>query len=343
LSGWIDPSAILALAAREGGTPITAFTAGFDRESDSDEIPPECRVAAKFGVEHHEIRIKTGGLRDVIVSLADDPDQPFGDAANIPLHLLCRELDGRIKVVLERDDGDEMSGGCSNMRPSGECAGSRARSPSTTRPSAWDACSPWRPQSCNRHVYCRESSERRARTTTPSPATKRSQAPTPPTDPVRQILLTDAMIQLPYTFLEKADRPTLLQAIESCVPFLDDQLVELALGLPGALKVTPSDKKSLLREVLRGVVPDRVLGAPKRGFRVPYEQWIRSELNPLVREVLHDEAVRQAHLFDCSPLDPLLESVALRAADHEFAVYEAVQLAAWPTRQDATLPSAPAT
>ena len=38
-------------------------------------------------------------------------DEPFADAANIPLFLLARALHGTIKVVLQGDGGDEMFAG----------------------------------------------------------------------------------------------------------------------------------------------------------------------------------------------------------------------------------------
>ncbi len=364
LSGGIDSSAILALAAQEADTPITAFTAGFDYESGSDEVERASRIAREYGVSHHELRVGTGNLRDVLESLSDAHDQPFGDAANIPLHLLCRELGGQTKVVLQGDGGDELFGGYRRyaLLASGrawECVSEPAEALLSRLP---QSASVRRLRRITGAFAEREVGVRMARLLTlesPNLPPTRILAPDlreiceqhdpyaryqavagqlPDVDAVQKMLLTDAMIQLPDTFLEKVDRPTMQHGIESRVPFLDDELVELAMGLPGSLKVTPRDKKSLLKEALRGVVPDWVLDAPKRGFDVPYGLWIRTALKPFMLEVLHDPAVVRSALFDYDSLEPLLDDDALRAPDHAFTVYKAFQLALWWTRQGAVLP-----
>ena len=43
--------------------------------------------------------------------LAKAHDEPFADAANIPLYLMCKELNPSVKVVLQGDGGDELFAG----------------------------------------------------------------------------------------------------------------------------------------------------------------------------------------------------------------------------------------
>ncbi len=43
---------------------------------------------------------------------------------------------------------------------------------------------------------------------------------------------------------------------------------------------------SLLRQALRGLVPDALLDRPKHGFEVPTRRWLLHELSPLVRDLL---------------------------------------------------------
>ena len=70
-----------------------------------------CRVAQALGLDHHELQVRGDALEEVISALVQAHDEPFGDAANIPLYLLARELRGTIKVVLQGDGGDEMFAG----------------------------------------------------------------------------------------------------------------------------------------------------------------------------------------------------------------------------------------
>jgi asparagine synthetase B (glutamine-hydrolysing) len=68
-------------------------------------------VAERFGLEHHELHVRGDRLEEILEMLVSAHDEPFADAANIPLFLLARELRGSIKVVLQGDGGDELFGG----------------------------------------------------------------------------------------------------------------------------------------------------------------------------------------------------------------------------------------
>jgi asparagine synthase (glutamine-hydrolysing) len=45
--------------------------------------------------------------------------------------------------------------------------------------------------------------------------------------------------------------------------------------------------------MLRGLVPDQILRAPKQGFMVPMARWLREDLHDLVHDVLSDDVIRQ--------------------------------------------------
>src|SRR4029077_19801060 len=89
----------------------TSFSVGFDYDKGVNELPKARRVAQALGLDHHELQVRGDSLEEVITALVQAHDEPFADAANIPLYLLSRELRGTIKVVLQGDGGDEMFAG----------------------------------------------------------------------------------------------------------------------------------------------------------------------------------------------------------------------------------------
>ena len=104
------------------------------------------------------------------------------------------------------------------------------------------------------------------------------------------MLLTDICLQLPSQFLPKVDRATMAHGLEARVPLLDERVAGLAVGVPSAWKVRGMQKKVLLRAAMRGRLPDAVLDAPKTGFGVPYEHWLRGSLHDFARDlVLEDQ------------------------------------------------------
>ena len=111
LSGGIDSSAITAFAARHYGGRLKTFSAGFDFDRGVNELPKARKVAEHFGTDHHELHVSGGDVAGVIERLVRCHDQPFGDAANIPLFLLCEQLGDGNKVILQGDGGDEVFGG----------------------------------------------------------------------------------------------------------------------------------------------------------------------------------------------------------------------------------------
>ena len=70
-------------------------------------------IANKFNTDHHEIKITSNDIINIIEKLADSHDEPFADAANIPLYLVTEKLKGKVKVILQGDGGDEFFGGYS--------------------------------------------------------------------------------------------------------------------------------------------------------------------------------------------------------------------------------------
>ena len=111
LSGGIDSSAITAFAARHYGGRLKTFSAGFDFDRGVNELPKARKVAEHFDTDHHELHVSGGDVAGVMERLVRCHDQPFGDAANIPLFLLCEQLGDGNKVVLQGDGGDEVFGG----------------------------------------------------------------------------------------------------------------------------------------------------------------------------------------------------------------------------------------
>jgi len=356
LSGGIDSSCVTAFAAKHYGGKVRTYSVGFDFQGGVNELPIARRVASYYGTVHHELHISGANLPPVIESLIQHHDEPFSDAANIPLYLLCRELNGNPRVVLQGDGGDEVFAGYRRYTLLGQ-----ARlweelsllkflfSPSLVKHQA--------AQRLRRVLDAfaeKDWGVRMARLLTMdtsqksfvdliSPSWHQRLIKTDPfmrycamakrfadCDGVQKMLLTDIKIILPDIFLEKVDKSTMAFGIEARVPFLDNELTDYVFGLPSSMKCKKGEKKFLLKRALRGVVPDDILDGPKTGFGVPYGFWLRSPLAAYSKEVLMNE---------CSGNDPVFDrtSVARCLADHQagkahhngFILWKALNFALW--------------
>ncbi len=84
-----------------------------------------------------------------------------------------------------------------------------------------------------------------------------------------QLYYTSMPVQLHWT-----DRSSMAHSIESRQPFLDYRLVEFLLSLPEDFKLSGGMTKRVMREAMRGILPERVLSrTDKMGFVTPEAVW----------------------------------------------------------------------
>ena len=88
--------------------------------------------------------------------------------------------------------------------------------------------------------------------------------------------------------LRYEDRNSMAFSIEARVPFLDHRLAEAALLLPDRLKIAGRyNRKIVLREAMRGIVPDSILARrDKVAFQPPEKRWLKHRDLPLGTSIL---------------------------------------------------------
>jgi len=98
--------------------------------------------------------------------------------------------------------------------------------------------------------------------------------------------------------LRYEDRKSMAFGIEARVPFLDHRLVEASLLLPDRLKITGRDqRKVVLREAMRGIVPNEVLSRrDKVNFQPPEKKWL-TEAAPVWHRLASHSLAESADLL----------------------------------------------
>lgn len=116
------------------------------------------------------------------------------------------------------------------------------------------------------------------------------------------------------------DRNSMTFAVEARVPFLDYRFVELCLGLPDEAKLGGGISKAVLRDSMRGIVPDRVLDRrDKMGFVTAEEVWTTRTESARFRTELASAVDRLDGVLDPGVLKGFDETVAgRRRFDHRY-------------------------
>jgi len=316
LSGGIDSSTIAALVGIENLSDFHTFTVRFD-VGDHDESASALAMARVIGSTHHELVVDYREALKNLPRLIQCHDEPFGDAANICIYSMAEFAQRYVKVVLCGDGGDEVFGGYPRYR--GNLVASKLLPfPLRLRFSRLPA----RYQRIVRILGEKRLDRRYASWMLPfigglngfyrflKPEVFDSEVEsdhferyrmvfweTCGQDLVNRMLYTDLHLLLHNTYLKKIDRPTMAHGLEARVPMLDTELVEYAYNMPGSFKVSPWGLKIGLRKAISGLVPNRVLNAPKRGFRVPFESWLRTDLRTLAQELFFDPSFASHNIF----------------------------------------------
>jgi asparagine synthase (glutamine-hydrolysing) len=351
LSGGVDSAAVTALMARHASGPVRTFTLGFEGGGAFSELAEARRVAERLGTDHHEVEVGAGAVEEVLPQLVHHYDEPFGDPAALPLHLLSRFARPHVTVALTGDGGDELFGGYRRY-VADQVAPLYSRLPAAVTRAAVPALVERMPRlrrlkRAAATLPIRDAAARYPgwlRVFTPEmqrellkPALAASAGEHDPSsgyaglfeaaagagtgprgDHLNRLMYADVKTWLPDTYLEKTDKATMASGLEARIPLIDHRLVELAFQVPARHKVRGLATKRVLKQALRGVVPDEVLRRRKHGFAVPIDRWLRGELRGLVQDVLTDERTRARDYFDPAAVDRLLtEHTTGRHARHD--------------------------
>jgi asparagine synthase (glutamine-hydrolysing) len=329
LSGGVDSAGIVALAAGEQADPVKTFSVGFE-EASFDELDRARLVAERYGTDHHEIVLRPDAV-ELFPRLVEAFDEPFGDSSALPTYLVSELAAGEVKVALSGEGGDELFGGyytyvadllaprvgrlaalatpLAEMLPSSSAKVSLdykakrfargAGLPPLERHHAWkeifsrqlqasllgDRNPDWDPVDIYRERY----------------------AETAGAEPLARLQDVDLGIYLVDDLLVKTDRSSMAHSLELRVPFLDNEVAKMALGLATPLKVRGLAKKRLLRQALAPLLPKEVLRGPKQGFSIPVAAWLRGPLQGFAREVLSAESVSRQGWLDPATVTVLLD------------------------------------
>jgi asparagine synthase (glutamine-hydrolysing) len=338
LSGGLDSATVVALAARELGPSVRAFTAGFEGLPDEREW---ARLTARhLGIAHTELVLKPELEKD-LDRFAWMLDEPIGDTSIVPTYYICRAAREHVKVCLTGDGGDELMGGYGYYleHVAAGAAGQGSGKGFRLASRVWDALPGPLRNRLRRYLMPYRDQLRRKRAAAIRHPRKRhlslvthtydggveswlrpefhaalesweSFAESGPADepPLDAAARYDLEVNLPGVLLRKTDLASMAVGLELRCPLLDHRLVELSRRLSWDAKLEAGQGKKLLRDLARRWLPEALFSQPKRGFGAPMEQWLRTrEMEAAVRGLLLDARSRRCTEFLApEPLEELV-------------------------------------
>jgi asparagine synthase (glutamine-hydrolysing) len=303
LSGGIDSTTITTLAAKHHPL-IESFSIGFEEKSFDERA--FARLGAKTAAtRHHEEVLSPDTFLQWALATASKLDEVMGDNSILPMVLVSKLARQNVKVVLSGDGGDELFAGYDPFRAlkpaqlysavGGGIIHQAIRSVVDRIPVSHTSMSLdfklkrmlrglsypdryWLPAWMG-PLDPEEIGELFGKKLDPeelySEAIAAWNHPSATND-VDRATQFYVRLYLQDDILVKTDRASMFHGLEARSPFLDINVIELARRIPASYKLRGGVSKYILKEAVRGLIPDTVINRPKKGFGSPIGKWFKA-------------------------------------------------------------------
>lgn len=362
LSGGIDSSTIVAIFQKYSQSPVHSYTIGFENP-EFNEAPQAKAVAQALGTVHHEQYVRVEEAQEVIPLLPAMYDEPFADSSQIPTFLVSRFAREQVTVALTGDGGDELFAGYRRHFVGDQIwrrlrhIPFRLRSPSARAlaklpTSFWTSFAHLAGKRGNHWGGVLQDLLRSAGAAATfddfyltfldewafdqSPVLGRADETRPmpldvggPAPDASRAMYCDAMAYLPDDILCKVDRASMAVSLETRVPFLDQDVAELAARIPLRMKVQGGTGKKILRQLLARHLPRELFERPKAGFSIPIGEWLQGSLRPWAEELLQPDRLRQDGWFDAGAVTARWNAHLQGVRDYSPSLWSILMFQAW--------------
>ena len=296
LSSGVDSSFVVNEVAK--GTPhVKSFSVGYEEEKYS-ELPYAQAFSKEIGVPSIANKVNADEFFEANQTIQWYLDEPMPNPSEVPLYFLTKNAARYVKVVLSGEGADELFGGyplyCAAHhfeeygkipRPLRKGAGAVAKALPEFKGRHFlvrGAQEPW--QRCMRANYVFASPAERDKYLKKDYHAKAPEEYFKPyfdhvkdLDEPTQLQWVDIHTWMLYDILLKADRMSMANSLELRVPFLDREMLELALSIPVEYRSSKSETKIALRAAALEQLPESVAKRRKLGFPVPLNDWLRQD------------------------------------------------------------------
>lgn len=283
LSGGYDSGVVAAVLQRNNTQKIKTFTIGFNEEK-YNEAPHAKKMAEYMGTDHHEYYCTTKEAQNILPTLSDIYDEPFGDSSAIPTTLVSQFARKHVTVSLSADGGDEIFAGYNRYSHLKGLNDMFSRSPefllnigrsvlnlsSNVLPSLKNVHNINRlAEILNTHtnnelsdIYSQHYNVWEIAELLPNLDQKIGLLDdigkiNGENDFINTCLALDYNSYMVDDILVKVDRATMSVGLEGREPFLDNRIIEFVSQLPSELKYNKGEKKYILKKVAHKYLPKK--------------------------------------------------------------------------------------
>lgn len=311
LSGGVDSSAISAVAAKnykESGNVLHTYSIDYT-ENEKYFVPSEFQpnsdsywinmMTDYYKTTHHNIILDNNELAEALIPAAISRDLPGMADVDSSLYLFCREIKKDFTVALSGECADEIFGGY----------------PWYHSPEANLDTFPWIRSLDERVNIISEEvrnkinlkeyvAQRYSDTIAESPKLIGED----PAEAKRRSLFYLNFMWFMATLLDRKDRMSMAWGLEVRVPFCDHRIVEYVWNIPWEMKALNGREKGLMREALKGLLPEPILGRKKSPYPKTHNPQYTAVVKNKLSQIIDDSASPLLQLINLDVVKEILST-----------------------------------
>lgn len=148
-------------------------------------------------------------------------------------------------------------------------------------------------------------------------------------DELDRLIYQDLRLRLPELLLMRVDKLTMANSVEARVPFLDHEVVELAMAMPEEEKIREGVGNHVLERAVSDLLPHDLIWRPKQGFGTPVSDWFRGPLADNLSRQLNESSIHELGYLDCGEVGRLFELHRSGRVERSFQLWSLLNLAVW--------------
>lgn len=343
LSGGLDSANVAKVISDVRQSKILTLTLGSQNKR-YDESTAGAEIASALGLDHQNIMVNSSDAVNIVPKLSEVYCEPFSDSSQIPTILISKLAREHVKVVLTGDGGDELFGGYNRHKFGPTIYNSQMAAPLASRISIGKFLNFIAPKvdklkfldaylpllglkiskvaggmSCNTVESFYEQLLRLSPNSTAELFMRHADG-VPEGGRINSgsIQLLDIENYLVHDILTKVDRASMASSLESRAPFLSKELFEFVFTTRPKSENLRGPGKHFLKASLKERLPDHLINAPKRGFGVPIEDWLRGPLKKWAEWLLFDSSLSHDYYTEMQLTNEWSNFQSGRSVNHHF-------------------------
>lgn len=355
LSGGIDSSIIVGIMSELSDHPVNTFTIGF-KEKTYDESELAAVTAKRNGTNHHKLTLDWNEAVKNLEVILEHMDEPFADPSFVASYVVSKMTKEYVTVALTGDGSDELFAGYNKyLLP--YYGGIYRRVPKCLRKGIIEPVAGKLPSGSalyrkagkvianagiptelqakrlmSRAFMYEETCTLMFDTQVSRMNFIKKQFYEPDNvfaDDQMRMQYVDFHTVLEGQMLPKVDRAGMLASLETRVPMLDRNVIQLAFAMPGRFRIDKKNRKIILKDTFRDMLPEELLRAQKHGFDVPVGIWLDSTLKSQLKKYSSREYLNRQGLFDKVFIDSLIKEHRIADIDWSTKLWSFFVFQSW--------------